>query len=99
MLSANLEKTLHRALAFANERRHEFATLEHLLLALTEDSDAIAVLRACGVDLDRLCRELNDYVDNELANLISTAAGDAKPTAGFQRVLQRAAIHVQSSGR
>ena len=99
MLSANLEKTLHRALAFANERRHEFATLEHLLLALTEDSDAIAVLRACGVDLDRLRRELNDYVDNELANLITTAVGDAKPTAGFQRVLQRAAIHVQSSGR
>ncbi|MBK1698400.1 ATP-dependent Clp protease ATP-binding subunit ClpA [Rhodovibrio salinarum] len=99
MLSANLEQTLHRALAYANERRHEYATLEHLALALIEDPDAVAVLRACGVDLDRLRNELNDYLDNELSNLITTQVGDAKPTAGFQRVLQRAAIHVQSSGR
>ena len=99
MLSANLEQTLHRALAYANERRHEYATLEHLLLALTEDPDAIAVLRACGVDLDRLRGEIQDYIDNELSNLITAQLGDAKPTAGFQRVLQRAAIHVQSSGR
>ena len=99
MLSRNLEKTLHRALAYANERRHEYATLEHLLLALTEDQDAIAVLRACTVDLEKLRRDLIDYVDNELGNLVSTHAEDAKPTAGFQRVLQRAAIHVQSSGR
>lgn len=99
MLSRNLEQTLHRALAQANERRHEYATLEHLLLALTEDADAIAVLRACGVDLDRLRAELSDYLDNELANLITNRPDDAKPTAGFQRVLQRAAIHVQSSGR
>src|SRR5690554_6775588 len=99
MLSANLEKTLHRALAFANERRHEYATLEHLLLALGEDSDAIAVMRACGVDVEKLKREVSDYIDNELSNLINAHAGEAKPTAGFQRVLQRAAIHVQSSGR
>ena len=99
MLSRNLEQTLHRALAHANERRHEYATLEHLLLALTEDSDATAVLRACGIDLDRLRAELSDYLDNELANLITNRPDDAKPTAGFQRVLQRAAIHVQSSGR
>ncbi len=99
MLSANLEQTLHRALSYANERRHEYATLEHLLLALTEDADAVAVLRACGVDLERLCSELQDYIDNELSNLITAQLGDAKPTAGFQRVLQRAAIHVQSSGR
>jgi ATP-dependent Clp protease ATP-binding subunit ClpA len=99
MLSANLEQTLHRALAYANERRHEYATLEHLALALIEDPDAVAVLRACGVDLDRLRNDLNDYLDNELSNLITTQVGDAKPTAGFQRVLQRAAIHVQSSGR
>ncbi|MGQ9369757.1 ATP-dependent Clp protease ATP-binding subunit ClpA [Azospirillum sp. ST 5-10] len=99
MLSRNLEQTLHRALAYANERRHEYATLEHLLLALTEDQDATAVLRACGVDLDRLRAELSDYLDNELANLITNRPDDAKPTAGFQRVLQRAAIHVQSSGR
>ncbi|MBV9523540.1 MAG: ATP-dependent Clp protease ATP-binding subunit ClpA [Alphaproteobacteria bacterium] len=99
MLSRNLEKTLHRALAHANERRHEYSTLEHLLLALTEDQDAVAVLRACSVDLDKLRRDLANYIDNELSNLISTHVEDAKPTASFQRVLQRAAIHVQSSGR
>jgi ATP-dependent Clp protease ATP-binding subunit ClpA len=99
MLSRNLEQSLHRALAQANQRRHEYATLEHLLLALTEDQDAAAVLRACGVDLDRLRRDIINYLDNELAGLVSNRAGDAKPTAGFQRVLQRAAIHVQSSGR
>jgi ATP-dependent Clp protease ATP-binding subunit ClpA len=99
MLSANLEQTLHRALAYANERRHEYATLEHLAMALLEDPDAVAVLRACGVDLDRLRSDLGDYLDNELSNLITAQVGDAKPTAGFQRVLQRAAIHVQSSGR
>jgi ATP-dependent Clp protease ATP-binding subunit ClpA len=96
-----LEKSLHRALAYANERRHEYATLEHLLLALTEDQDAIAVLRACSVDADRLRRDVATYVDNELTNLVvgHGNAEDAKPTASFQRVLQRAAIHVQSSGR
>ncbi|HKW53972.1 MAG TPA: AAA family ATPase, partial [Stellaceae bacterium] len=99
MLSRNLEKTLHRALAYANERRHEYATLEHLLLALTEDQDAVAVLRACTVDLEKLRRDLTGYVDNELVNLVSNHVEDAKPTASFQRVLQRAAIHVQSSGR
>ncbi|HVM77453.1 MAG TPA: ATP-dependent Clp protease ATP-binding subunit ClpA [Stellaceae bacterium] len=99
MLSRNLEKTLHRALGHANQRRHEYATLEHLLLALTEDQDAVAVLRACTVDLEKLRRDLLGYVDNELANLVSSHGDDAKPTASFQRVLQRAAIHVQSSGR
>ena len=71
MLSRNLEKSLHRALAYANERRHEYATLEHLLLALTEDQDAVAVLRACGVDLGRLRGEVLSYVDNELGNLVA----------------------------
>ena len=99
MLSRNLEKSLHRALAHANERHHEYATLEHLLLALIEDQDAVAVFRACGVDLDRLRREVLNYIDNELANLVAAHGDDAKPTASFQRVLQRAAIHVQSSGR
>jgi len=99
MLSRNLEQTLHRALALANERRHEYATLEHLLLALTEDQDAVAVLRACGVELQKLRSELIEYLDSELSNLITNRPDDAKPTAGFQRVLQRAAIHVQSSGR
>ncbi|MEO1193774.1 MAG: ATP-dependent Clp protease ATP-binding subunit ClpA [Pseudomonadota bacterium] len=99
MLSNTLEQTLHRALGYANERRHEYATLEHLLLALSEDQDAVAVLKACGVEMERLRSQLIDYIDNDLSNLISRSAGDAKPTAGFQRVLQRAAIHVQSSGR
>ncbi len=99
MLSRNLEQTLHRALAEANQRRHEYATLEHLLLALTEDQDAVAVIRACGVDIDRLRHEIVQHLDTELTNLVTTRPEDAKPTAGFQRVLQRAAIHVQSSGR
>jgi ATP-dependent Clp protease ATP-binding subunit ClpA len=99
MLSRNLEQTLRQALAQANSRRHEYATLEHLLLALTEDQDAVAVMRACGVDLTKLRKDVTDYIDSELANLAVTHPDDAKPTAGFQRVLQRAAIHVQSSGR
>ena len=99
MLSKSLEKTLHRALALAGERNHEYATLEHLLLALTEDQDAIAVMRACGVDLEKLGGSLVEYIDTDLNNLITLLEEDPKPTAGFQRVLQRAAIHVQSSGR
>ena len=94
LLSRNLEKSLHRALAHANERRHEYATLEHLLLALTDDQDAVAVLRACSVDLDRLRRDVLTYVDNELTNLVSDHSDDAKPTARFQRVLQRAVTKV-----
>jgi len=97
--SRNLEQSLHRALAIANERHHEYATLEHLLLSLTEDGDAGAVLRACSVDLDILRKALRDYVEQELDNLVSDGRDDAKPTAGFQRVIQRAVIHVQSSGR
>ena len=99
MLSPNLEQSLHRALALANERRHEYATLEHLLLALTEDQDAVAVMRACGVDLDDLREAIEEYLDVELRGLVSDSFVDATPTAGFQRVLQRAAMHVQSSGR
>ncbi|MDX1401982.1 MAG: AAA family ATPase, partial [Kiloniellales bacterium] len=99
MLSANLEQTLHRALAGANERRHEYATLEHLLLAMTDDDDTLAVLRACGVEVSKLKESLVDYIDTELVTLVTDQHADAKPTAGFQRVLQRAAIHVQSSGR
>ena len=99
MLSSNLEQSLHRALGLANERHHEYATLEHLLLSLTDDQDAVAVLKACGVDIDGLRRNLSNYIDEELSSLITNRTDDAKPTAGFQRVLQRAAIHVQSSGR
>jgi len=100
MLSRNLERTLHRALALANERRHEYSTLEHLLLALTEDQDAVAVMRACGINLDKLRLELIRYLKEELTGLtVADITEDSKPTAGFQRVLQRAVIHVQSSGR
>jgi ATP-dependent Clp protease ATP-binding subunit ClpA len=99
MLSRNLEQTLHRALGLANERKHEYATLEHLLLALGDDTDAATVLRACGVDLEKLKRDLGEFLDKDLAGLVTERNGDPKPTAGFQRVVQRAAIHVQSSGR
>jgi len=97
--SNSLEMALHKALMSANERHQEYATLEHLLLALIEDSDAAAVMRACGVDLKVLESNLVDYIDNELSNLVQQSDDDAKPTAGFQRVIQRAVIHVQSSGR
>jgi ATP-dependent Clp protease ATP-binding subunit ClpA len=97
--SRNLEQSLHRALALANERHHEYATLEHLLLALIDDQDAAAVMRACNVDLDKLRRSLGAYLESELENLVNDGNDDSKPTAGFQRVIQRAVIHVQSSGR
>src|SRR5919106_1083225 len=99
MLSRNLEKTLRRALALANARQHEYATLEHLLMALLDDEDAIAMLKACAVAVDRLRTSLNEFLDHELTSLAVDGVVDAKPTAGFQRVIQRAAIHVQSSGR
>src|ERR1035437_1550713 len=99
MLSRNLEQTLHRALSFASDRKHEYATLEHLLLGLIDDQDAAAVLRACGVDVDKLRTDLSEFLDKDLAGLATDRQGDPKPTAGFQRVVQRAAIHVQSSGR
>ncbi|XUY28017.1 ATP-dependent Clp protease ATP-binding subunit ClpA [Agrobacterium sp. rho-8.1] len=97
--SPSLEKALHQALTFANERHHEYATLEHLLLALVDDADAAAVMGACNVDLDALRKTVVDYVDNELSNLVTGYDEDSKPTSGFQRVIQRAVIHVQSSGR
>src|SRR5438876_4886714 len=96
--SRGLEQSLHRALALANERHHEYATLEHLLLALIDDQDAAAVMRACNVDLQKLRRRLIAYLESELDNLVTDGAEDSKPTAGFQRVIQRAVIHVQSSG-
>lgn len=97
--SRSLEDALHRALVLANERSQEYATLEHLLLALIDDTDAAAVMRACNVELDTLRRNLENYVDTELATLVTATGDDSKPTAGFQRVIQRAVIHVQSSGR
>jgi len=97
--SRNLEETLHRAVAYANQRKHEYATLEHLLLSLTDDEDAAGVMSACDVDLAAIKKTLTGYLDTELRSLIVEDGEDAKPTAGFQRVIQRAVIHVQSSGR
>lgn len=97
--SRNLEETLHKAVAFANQRKHEYCTLEHLLLSLSEDQDASNVMRACDVDIAGLRKSLTEYLDVELKSLIVEDSDDAKPTAGFQRVIQRAVIHVQSSGR
>ena len=99
IFSRALEKTLRKALSLANERHHEYATLEHLLLALIDDVDAAAVLRACGVDLDALRKTVVQYLDTELENLVVDSQEEAKATNGFQRVVQRAAFHVQSSGR
>jgi ATP-dependent Clp protease ATP-binding subunit ClpA len=97
--SRDLETTLHNALAEANRRRHEYATLEHLLLALLTDTHASAVMKACGVEIDELSAQVTRYLDTELGSLKADASVDPSPTAGFQRVVQRAILHVQSSGR
>ncbi|MDJ0823882.1 MAG: ATP-dependent Clp protease ATP-binding subunit ClpA [Rhodobacter sp.] len=98
--SNTLEQAIHSALALANARRHELATLEHLLLALIDEPDAAKVMQACSVDLDALRKTLVEFIDDDLNTLVTDVDGsEAVPTAAFQRVIQRAAIHVQSSGR
>ena len=98
--SNTLEQAIHAALALANARRHEFATLEHLLLALIDEPDAARVMKACSVDVEDLRKTLLEFVEDDLSNLVTDVDGsEAVPTAAFQRVIQRAAIHVQSSGR
>ncbi|GHC11874.1 MULTISPECIES: ATP-dependent Clp protease ATP-binding subunit ClpA [Gemmobacter] len=98
--STTLEQAIHAALAIANARRHELATLEHLLLALIDEPEAARVMKACSVDLDDLRKTLTDFIDDDLSTLVTSVEGsEAVPTAAFQRVIQRAAIHVQSSGR
>ena len=97
--SKSLETALHRALEAANERNHEFATLEHLLLSLMDDRDAASVMRACAVDADALKARIIAYLDTELASLVLKDHTEAQPTTGFQRVIHRAVVHVQSSGR
>src|SRR5436190_14435243 len=98
-LSRSLEQALHRAIKLASDRHHEYATLEHLLLALIDDGDAQQVMKACNVNLDALRVSLRKYVDEELVTLVIEDGEDAKPTTGFQRVVQRAVLHVQNSGR
>ncbi|THD84967.1 ATP-dependent Clp protease ATP-binding subunit ClpA [Aliigemmobacter aestuarii] len=98
--STTLEQAIHQALAIANQHRHELATLEHLLLALIDEPDAARVMKACAVNLDELRKTLTDFIDDDLSTLVTEVEGsEAVPTAAFQRVIQRAAIHVQSSGR
>ncbi len=98
--STTLEQSIHGALALANARKHELATLEHLLLALIDEPDAARVMRACSVNLDELKKDLEDFIEDDLSTLVTDVEGsEAVPTAAFQRVIQRAAIHVQSSGR
>ena len=94
-----LETTLHNALGEASKRRHEYATLEHLLIALVDDTHASQVMTACGVNRDELKSTVKHYLDNELGALVADSATDPTPTSGFQRVVQRAILHVQSSGR
>jgi ATP-dependent Clp protease ATP-binding subunit ClpA len=98
-LSRSLEQALHRAIKLASDRHHEYATLEHLLLALTDDPDAAQVMKACNVDTEALRQALLKYIDDELLTLVIEDGEDAKPTTGFQRVVQRAVLHVQNSGR
>ncbi|WP_424930183.1 ATP-dependent Clp protease ATP-binding subunit ClpA [Amaricoccus tamworthensis] len=98
--SSTLEAAIHNALGHANQRKHELATLEHLLLALLDEPDASQVMKACGVEVEALRKTIVAFLDDELDALVSDIEGsEAAPTTGFQRVIQRAAIHVQSSGR
>ncbi|MDX3900276.1 MAG: ATP-dependent Clp protease ATP-binding subunit ClpA [Sphingobium sp.] len=97
--AAALETTLHNALTHASERRHEYATLEHLLLALIDDEHASKVMQACGVELGELSDAVTQYLDTELDSLKVAGETDPSPTSGFQRVVQRAILHVQSSGK
>jgi ATP-dependent Clp protease ATP-binding subunit ClpA len=97
--SQSLEQALHRALEYANERSHEYATLEHLLLALLDDSDAAGVMRACNVDIEKIRRRVTEFLDEELDMHVSKSAVEAAPTTAFQRVIHRAVVHVQSSSR
>jgi ATP-dependent Clp protease ATP-binding subunit ClpA len=98
--SQSLEAALHRALEYANERNHEYATLEHLLLALLDDRDAAAVMKACLVDFDALRKRITEFLDKELTkSLYVKGSTEAQPTTSFQRVVHRAVVHVQSSGR
>ncbi len=98
-MTPSLERALEKALHLASDRKHEYATLEHLLFVLTEDEDASEVMRACKLDIDKLRADLNDYMDEELNSIVVDDDEHVHPTAAFQRVVQRAVLHVESSGR
>jgi len=96
----SLEQAISQAFKFATEKKHQYVTLEHLLLALTDETDARNVMKACNVDVDLLNENLEFYIDNELENIVTTDAKlEPQPTASFQRVIQRSIVHVQSSGK
>lgn len=97
--TVSLEKTIHDALALALKHKHEYVTLEHLMLALLSEQDAVAVLFACDVDFIALRKDLTQYLEDELDDILFDGEGDSQPTAAFHRVLQRAIIQVQSSGQ
>ena len=97
--SKGLENSLHKALSIARSKKHEFSTLEHLLMAIIDDDDASLVFKHCSVDVESLKHELSGYLDNELQHIIIKDTDDVKPTTSFQRVVQRAVIHVQTSGK
>ena len=96
----SLEKSISKAFQIATEKNHQYVTLEHLLLALTDEDDALNVMKACSVDTHLLKENLEDYITNELDNIINSEKDtDPQPTSGFQRVIQRSIVHVQSSGK
>lgn len=100
--SSDLERTLQRALAHGDARRHQYTTCEHLLLALTDDPDASRAMRACSVDLAALKKSLSDYIDSELRSIVAeagTSVGESRPTAAVQRVMQRAEMHAEQMGK
>jgi ATP-dependent Clp protease adapter protein ClpS len=97
--SENLDKSLHRALAAANERQYEYVTVEHLMLGLIDDEEAGTVMRACNVDLEKLRRDLMACIESELENPVAEGSEDAKPTENFRHVIQRTVTHAQSIGR
>ena len=97
VITENLEQTIKRAISYATDRQHQYATLEHFLLALIDDKEALEVLKACKINLTNLKTNLTEYLNKELKNIVASHSQEAEPSASFQRVLQRAAIHMQSS--
>ena len=99
MISQELEVSLHMAFMEARQKRHEFITVEHLLLAMLDNPSAADVLRACAVDIDDMRRKLGEFIEHHTPVMGGVDEVDTQPTLGFQRVIQRAILHVQSSGK
>ena len=99
MIAQELEVSLHMAFVEARQKRHEFITVEHLLLALLDNPTAAEVLRACGANMDELRKNLTQHITEQTPRIAADREVDTQPTLGFQRVIQRAILHVQSSGK